>query len=181
MPVVLTGWGKADRKLILEKNSGCCNIPFRRCSLGTLRERASKTRVGEGRRRKVHRETPTEARGLIEVSTFKGGERCPAPAATLFIYLRHIQLWPRDRKTDCTGRDQRCSGFATLFACKFFRDAIPHAEESAPWRIETVCEGEAHRDIRESRRFTSPHLRPSFLLSFPPRRSCPLSSATCHS
>lgn len=53
---------------------------------------------------------PTEVRGLIDVPTFKVPDVVPPPLsprrpfrwrATLFIYLRHIQLQPRDRKTDC--------------------------------------------------------------------------------
>lgn len=46
MPVVLTGRGvEADRKLILEKNSGCCNIPFRRRE--SVERRQKRTNDGE--------------------------------------------------------------------------------------------------------------------------------------
>lgn len=121
------------------------------------------------RRRDVHRETPTtEARGLIEVSTFKGGERCPAPSATLFIYLRHIQLRPRDRKTDCAdgrARDSRRYLHANSSETRFHARKNPDHDESR------VCEGEAPRGGQSSSVsrdvLVSSHLRPPrFFVTF---------------
>lgn len=116
-----------------------------------MRERASKTRVDERRGRKVHRETPTEARGLIEVSTFKGGERCPAPAATLFIYAtfnygRETAKLIAPAATN-GARDSRRYLHANSFETRFRTRKNPHRDESRPYARARHAETSVSRDV----------------------------------
>ena len=157
---------------------------------GALARRAEGARASE-MTRSSQRDADGEARGLIEVSTFKGGERCPAPSATLFIYLRHIQLWPRDRKTDCTdgrGADTTVPGIRDAICMQ-----IPPRRDSTRGRIRTMTNRECMRErgtdsghpLGESRRFrvlspsTSTFLRHLLHLRVLLPR-CPLSPALLH-
>lgn len=82
----------ADRKLILEKNSGCGNIPFRRRVGGEDASLLMDGGAARGRRgltqRRVER-TLTEARGLIEVSTFKVANVVPRTGDIIYLFTPH--------------------------------------------------------------------------------------------
>lgn len=102
---------------------------------------------------------PRRARGLIEVSTFKVAN-VVGPArllrATLFIYLRHIQLRPRDRKTDCAPRRCRATGIRDAICMQI----LSRRCDSARGRIRAVTNpdrararaGERGRENGHSRR-----------------------------
>lgn len=157
---------------------------------GTIRAHgASHGEDEDGEEEEEERErTPTEVRGLIDVPTFKVPDVLlllsfspPLARATLFIYLRHIQLPTRDRKTDCapTGRptgvaararvrsrdrDSRRYLHANSFQARFRTRKNPHRDESGP-----------RARARVPSLFTfDPAFRPAAVLSLSPRLPPPL-------
>lgn len=91
--------------------------------------------------------------------------------ATLFIYLRHIQLRLRDRKTDCAPRRCRATGIRDAICMQ-----ILFRRDSARGRIRTVANWDRarasgyvgiHSGPRTHARRVPSHLRPTFRPPFP--------------
>jgi len=138
----------ADRKLILEKNSGCGNIPFRRRRRRRGRGRGffstrGRGGIGGGPHTTREERTPTEARGLIEVLTFKVTNvvlRAPPPTGArhyLFIYAtfnygRETAKLIARRVIAARDRDSRCYLHANSFQTRSRTRKNPHRDKSGP-------------------------------------------------
>lgn len=120
-------------------------------------------------RREFHRGTPTKARSLIEVSTFKGGERCVPCLLRHYLFIYATFNYDRETAKLIAPAAARANvpGIRDAICMQIFR-----RRDSARGRIRPVT----NRDRMRGRgpdesgetaltRVTSSHLRPRFLSS----------------